>query len=73
MGIFSLGIFINCFEYIYKVAPLAKLLGFFIGPQAGSKMWEGPMKKYNERILDLKKGQASIVLNSITYNSRIVQ
>ena len=25
----------------FKIAPLAKLLGFYIGPQAGTKMWEG--------------------------------
>ena len=55
----------------FKVAPFAKLLGFFLGPQAGSKMWEGPMKKYNERILDIKRGHASIVSNSLTYNSRV--
>ena len=32
----------------------------------------GTHEKYNERILDIKRGQASIFLNSITYNSRIV-
>ena len=30
------------------------------------------MKKYNGRILDVKRGNASIVMNAITYNSRIV-
>jgi hypothetical protein len=34
-------------------------------------VWEGPIKKYNERILDIKRGQASVVLNTLTYNVRV--
>ena len=30
------------------------------------------MKKYNERFLEVRRGNASIVLNAIIYNSRIV-
>ena len=56
----------------FKIKPLAKLLGFYIGPQAGSMMWHGPMTKYNDRINDMKKGSASIALNCSTYNTRIV-
>ena len=56
----------------FKVAPCAKLLGFYIGPEAGSKMWEGPLNKYENRILAIKNGQASLVLNAVTYNSRVV-
>ena len=29
------------------------------------------MKKYNERILDIKRGQASVVSNTLTYNTRV--
>ena len=57
---------------LFKVKPLAKLLGFFIGPQAGTKMWDGPLTKYKGRINDIKRGSASIALNCHTYNSRIV-
>ena len=28
----------------FKVAPYAKLLGFYLGPKAGSQNWEGPLK-----------------------------
>ena len=55
----------------FKVAPFAKLLGFFLGPQAGSQVWEGSIDKSNERILDIKRGQFSVVLNSLTYNTRV--
>ena len=57
---------------LFKVKPLAKLLGFFIGPMAGTKMWDGPLTKYKDRINDIKRGSASIALNCHTYNSRIV-
>ena len=56
----------------FKVAPYAKLLGFYLGPSAGSKMWEGPFKKYENRILAIKNGQASLALNAFTYNTRVV-
>jgi len=52
--------------------PLAKLLGFYIGPQAGTMMWQGPLTKYKDRINDIKRGCASIALNCHTYNTRIV-
>ena len=29
----------------FKVAPTAKLLGFYLGPHAGSQNWAGPLKK----------------------------
>ncbi len=53
----------------FNVKPLAKLLVFFIGPQAGTKMWEGPLTKYKDRINDIKRGSASIALNCHTYNT----
>ena len=56
----------------FKVASSAKYLGFFISPGAGAKMWEGPMKKLENRILAIKNGQASLALNAITYNTRVV-
>ena len=56
----------------FKVASSAKYLGFLIGPGAGAKMWEGPMKKLENRILAIKNGQASLALNAITYNTRVV-
>ena len=56
----------------FKVAPYAKLLGFYLGPSAGFKMWEGPFKKYENRIQATKDGQASIAINAFTYNTRVV-
>ena len=48
------------------------LLGFYIGPTAGSKMWNGALAKYNSRILEMKKCHAPLATNCLTYNSRIV-
>ncbi len=39
----------------FKIKPTAKLLRFYIGPAAGTKMWEGPIAKYNDRILELQR------------------
>ena len=55
----------------FKVEPCAKLLGIYIGPAAGSKMWNGVVAKYNNRILELKRCQAPLAINCLTYNSRI--
>ena len=51
---------------MFKVKPLAKLLGFYIGPQAGTMMWHGPLTKYQDRINDIKRGCAAIALNCHT-------
>ena len=36
-------------------------------------MWNGVMPKYNNRVLEMKKCQAPLAINCLTYNSRIVQ
>ena len=54
------------------MASSAKCFGFCIGPGAGAKMWEGPLKKLENRILAIKNGQASLALNAITYNTTVV-
>ena len=51
--------------------PRAKLLGFYIGPAAGSKMWNGVIAKYNNRILEMKSCHAPLAINCLTYKSRI--
>ena len=56
----------------FKVAPTAKLLGFFLGPHAGSQNWAGPLKKYANRMQAIKNGQASVAINAFTYNTRVV-
>ena len=50
---------------LFKVKPLAKLLGFYIGPQAGTMMWQGPLTKYKDRINDIKRGCASTLSTAI--------
>ena len=55
----------------FKVAPTAKLLGFFLGPHAGSQNWAGPLKKYANRMQAIKNGQASVAINAFTYNTRL--
>ena len=54
------------------MAPTAKLLGFFLGPHAGSQNWAGPLKKYANRMQAIKNGQASVAINAFTYNTRVV-
>ena len=56
----------------FKVAPTAKLLGFYLGPHAGSQNWVAPLKKYANRMQAVKNGQASIAIKAFTYNSRVV-
>ena len=56
----------------FKVAPFAKLLGFYVGPKAGSKNWEGPFNKYANRLQSIKNGQASVAVNAFTDNTRVV-
>ena len=56
----------------FKVAPFAKLLGFYLGPKAGTKNWEGPLNKYANRLQSIKNGQASVAVNAFTYNARVV-
>ena len=56
----------------FKVAPTAKLLGFFLGPHAGSQKRAGPLKKYASRLQAIKNGQASVAINAFTYNTRVV-
>ena len=55
----------------FKIEPCAKLLGFYIGPAAGSKIWNGAIAKYNNRILEMKRCQAPLAINCLTYNTRI--
>ena len=54
----------------FKVEPCTKLLGFHIGPAAGTKMWNGVMTKYHSRILEMKRCQA-FAINCLTYTLRI--
>ena len=54
------------------MAPFAKLLGFYLGPKAGSQNWEGPLRKYANRLQSIKHGQASVAVNAFTYNTRVV-
>ena len=54
------------------MAPTAKLLGFYLGPHAGSQNWVAPLKKYANRMQTIKNGQASIAINAFTYNTRVV-
>ena len=56
----------------FKVAPYAKLLGFYLGPKAGSQNWVGPLKKNASRLQSIKNGQAPVALNAFTYNTRVV-
>ena len=58
-------------ECFYSRA-LCQILGIYIGPAAGSKMWNGVIAKYNNRILEMKTCQAPLAINCRTYNSRIV-
>ena len=38
----------------------------------GSRIWEGPLKKYNSRVKHIQNGAASVKLNAYTYNARAV-
>ena len=50
----------------FKIEPCAKLLGFYIGPAAGSKMWNGVIAKYNNRILEMKRCHSPLAIFCIT-------
>ena len=54
------------------MAPTAKLLGFYLGPKAGSQNWVGPWQQYASRLQSINNGKASVALNAFTYNSRVV-
>ena len=56
----------------FQSCTICQASGCYLGPSAGSKMWKCPFKKYENRILAIKNGQASLALNALTYNTRVV-
>ncbi len=38
----------------------------------GSRVWDGPLKKYYSRVKQIHEGAASVQLNAYTYNARVV-
>ena len=56
----------------FSVEDTTKLLGFFIGPKAGRKNWTDQCSKMRSRVQSIQHANASIKLNSHTFNTRVV-
>ena len=56
----------------FKVQDATKLLGFHIGPKAGAYNWNEQINKMKARMSVIQASSASIKLNALTYNTRVV-
>jgi len=50
----------------------ANLLGMYIGPGANALNWHKQLRKMKDRVKAIQSGSATITLNVISYNSRVV-
>jgi len=56
----------------FKVESSANLLGLYVGPGASKQNWHKQLCKIKDRVKAIQNGAATITLNSIAYNSRVV-
>ena len=56
----------------FKITSHAKYLGFFMGPKAGSTLWNAPISKWLMRTKDYANAHMNASLAAITYNSRAI-
>jgi len=56
----------------FAVKSSTKLLGFYLGPEAGKMNWTEQEAKIRTRVHSIKTSQAPSSLNAHTYNSRVV-
>ena len=56
----------------FNIVPCAVYLGFFLGPQALSKQWEAPLKKFQQRVQEIAHAHAPASITAYTYNCKAV-
>ena len=56
----------------FRVDSCTKLLGFYIGPDAGRVNWTEQAQKILTRVQSIRLSQAAINLNVLAYNTRVV-
>ena len=56
----------------FSIQGCTKLLGFYIGPQAGRFNWTEQASKMKIRVQSIQLAEASIKLNAHTFNTRVV-
>ena len=56
----------------FNIVPCAIYLGFFLGPQALSKQWEAPFKKFQQRVQEIAHAHAPASITAYTYNCKAV-
>ena len=56
----------------FKIKDATKLLGFYVGPAAGTYNWTEQIAKCNSRVRCIQTAKASVKLNVHTYNIRVV-
>jgi len=54
----------------FSIKPAAKLLGFYLGPRAGEMNWAEPLAKFKARAQYIHNSNASIDVNTYTYNTK---
>ena len=56
----------------FRIQNKGKYLGFFLGPEANSAQWNGPLEKYTSRVDAIYASHAAISISSYSYNTRAV-
>ena len=56
----------------FSIEDSTKLLGFFIGPGAGRMSWTEQASKMRSRVRSIQHAEASVKLNTHTFNTRVV-
>ena len=52
----------------FGVVGAAKVLGFYIGPEMADYNWIEPLRKFNNRLDDLKKAKAPLGIDLFDFN-----
>lgn len=54
----------------FQIANIAKYLGFFLGPDAGTKQWDGPCQRFRDRVSDIQDAKLLVQFSSIEFSSK---
>ena len=56
----------------FSVAPSTKLLGLYLGPEAGKMNWSEQVHKMKTRVQTIQNAQASSSINAYSYNTKVI-
>ena len=56
----------------FSIESAANLLGMYVGPGASSLNWHKQLAKIKDRVKVIQNASASITINAVTYNARVV-